>query len=129
MTPTARSGALADRARFVFQGTVKKVKATTLKSMAASDRTIVVRVDRVIRSPETLSDYAGHEVTVQLGSGERVRPGQTLIFYTNGWVFGDSLAVQSIGHEEATTPKVPWISGRVVKRGMGRAPEAVVVAR
>jgi hypothetical protein len=110
MTPTARSGALADHARFVFQATVKKVKATTLKSMAATDRTIVVRVDRVIQSPETLSDYAGHEVTVQLGPGERVRPGQTLIFYTNGWVFGDSLAVQSIGHEEATTPKVAAMS-------------------
>lgn len=110
MTPIARSANLAERARFVFQGTVKNLKATTLKSVAASDRTIVVRVDRVIQSPETLSDYAGHDVTVQLGPGERVRPGTTLIFYTNGWVFGDSLAVQSIGHEEATTPKVAAMS-------------------
>ena len=110
MTPTSRSGALAELARFVFQGTVKNVKATTLKSVAASDRTIVVRVDRIIRSPEALSDYVGHDVTVQLGLGERVRPGQTLIFYTNGWVFGDSLAVRSMGHEEATTAKVAGMS-------------------
>jgi hypothetical protein len=106
MTPASRSGALASRARFVFQGTVKKVRATTLKSVPATVRTIVARVDRVIQSPETLSDYAGHDVTVQLAAGERVRPGQTLIFHATGWIFGESLAVQSLGHEEATTPRV-----------------------
>ena len=110
MTPTSRSAALAEHARFVFQGTVKNVKATTLKSVPASDRTIVVRVDRVIQSPEALSDYAGHDVTVRLAQGERVQSGQALIFYTNGWVFGESLAVQSIGHEQATPSNVAAMS-------------------
>jgi len=90
----------------VFQGTVKNVRATTLKSVPATARTIVARVDRVLQSPETLSGYAGHDVTVQLGPGERVRSGQTLVFHTTGWIFADSLAVQSLGHEEATTSKV-----------------------
>jgi hypothetical protein len=106
MTPASRARALTSQARFVFQGTVKNVRATTLKSVPATARTIVTRVDRVIQSPETLSDYAGHDVTVQLAPGERVRPGQRLIFHTAGWIFGDSLAVQSLGHEEATTPRV-----------------------
>ena len=110
MTPGSRSGSLTEQARFVFQGTVKKVKATTLKSVPASDRTIIVRVDRVIQSPEALSDYAGHDVTVQMAPGEKVRPGETLIFYTTGWIFGDSLAVQSVGHEEATAPRVAAMS-------------------
>jgi hypothetical protein len=110
MTPMPHSGGLAGQAKFVFQGTVKNVKATTLRSVGASDRTIVVRIDKVIQAPETLSDYAGHDVTVRLGPGERVRPGQTLIFHTNGWIFGESLAVQSIGHTEATTPKVAAMS-------------------
>jgi hypothetical protein len=106
MTPASRSGALAAQARFVFQGTVKNVRATTLKSVPASPRTVVVRVDRVIQSPETLSDYAGHDITVQLAPGERVRQGQALIFHTTGWIFGDGLAVRSLGHEEATTPRM-----------------------
>ena len=106
MRSASRSGALASQARFVFQGTVKKVRATTLKSVPATARTIVARVDRVIQSPETLSGYAGHDITVNLAPGERVRPGQTLIFHTTGWIFGDSLAVQSLGHAEATTSKV-----------------------
>jgi hypothetical protein len=94
---------LADQAKFVFQGTVKAAKAATLKQVPVSDRTLVVRVDRVIHSPDALSDYAGQDVTVQLASGEgKLQPGQTVIFYTNGWIFGESLAVQSLGHEPAT---------------------------
>src|SRR5262249_32020775 len=106
MAPASRSGALTAQAQFVFQGTVKSVRATTLKSVPASARTIVARVDRVIQSPETLSGYSGHDVTVQLGSDERVRQGQTLIFHTTGWIFGESVAVRSLGHEEATPSKV-----------------------
>src|SRR5262252_6138102 len=106
MTPAPRPGALAAQARFVFQGTIKNVRATTLKSVPASARTVVARVARVIQALETLSGYAGHDITVELAPGERVRQGQTLIFQTTGWIFGDSLAVRSVGHEEATTPKV-----------------------
>lgn len=110
MTPTTRSGQRPEDARFVFQGTVKKAKASTLKGVPVSDRTVVVRVDRAIHAPEALSDYTGHDITVLLAPGERAEPGQTLIFYTNGWIFGEGVAVQSIGHEEATTPKVAALS-------------------
>jgi hypothetical protein len=97
------SASLAEKAKFVFQGTVKAAKAATLKQVAVSDRTLVVRVDRVIHAPEALSDYAGQDVTVLLASGEsKLKGGQTVIFYTNGWIFGESLAVQSVGHELAT---------------------------
>jgi hypothetical protein len=91
-----------DQARFVFQGTVQKLKSATLKEVPVSDRTVTVRVDQVIRSPEALSDYAGQTITVQLAPGESVTSGQTVIFSTNGWIFGDSIAVQSVGHQEAT---------------------------
>ena len=60
----------------------------------------------MIESPETLSDYAGHDITVNLAPGERDRQGERLIFHTTGWIFGDSLAVQSLGHAEATPSKV-----------------------
>jgi len=110
MTPKPRARQLADEAKFVFQGSVKKVKASTLKGVPKSDRTVVVRVDRVIQAPEALSDHAGRDVTVLLAPGEKVDPGQTLIFYTNGWIFGEGVAVQSIGHETATTPKVAALS-------------------
>src|SRR5207247_1040203 len=43
--------------------------------------------------------FAGHNVTVRLAKGERVKQGQRATFYTNGLVFGENLAVQSLGHE------------------------------
>ena len=62
---------MAQQAKFVFQGTVKKVKAATLKEVPVSDLTVVVRVDRVIQAPEVLSAYSGHDVTVQLALARR----------------------------------------------------------
>jgi hypothetical protein len=102
----ARTPRPADQARFVFQGTVKKLKAVTLAEVPISDRTVVVHVDQVLHAPEVLRDYVGQDVTIQLAPGEEVGEGQTLVFYTNGWVFGDSIAVQSVGHDEATAPSV-----------------------
>jgi hypothetical protein len=106
MPAKPKSQALADQAKFVFQGTVQKVKAATLKEIPVSDQTTVVRVDRLVQSPEALSDYAGHTITVQLAPGEKVTPGASYVFFTNGWIFGDSLAVRSVGHEDATPPAV-----------------------
>jgi hypothetical protein len=106
MAAKTKSEGLADQAKFVFQGRVQKTKATTLKEVEATDRTVVVRVDLILHAPEAFVDFAGHEITVQLAPGEKVKAGQTLIFYTNGWVFGESLAVRAIGHEEATKPGV-----------------------
>jgi hypothetical protein len=110
MPGQSQSTSLVEQAKFVFQGTVKQTKATTLKEVPVSNRTVVVRIDRVIQAPEVLSDYAGQDVTVQLAAGESVTVGQTLIFYTNGWIFGEGVAVQSIGHEAATTPAVAALS-------------------
>src|SRR5689334_3151552 len=97
---------LAAQAKFVFQGTVTKLKATTLPGVPATDHTVIVRVDQVVHAPDALVDLAGHEITVQLARGERVKPNQSVVFFTNGWIFGESVAVQSIGHEAATVPLV-----------------------
>jgi hypothetical protein len=105
-----QSKELADQAKFVFQGTVKKLKAANLKSLPASDRTVIVRVDRVLHAPEAVSDFAGQEITVQLAVGETVKVGETSIFYANGLSFAENLAVQSMGHEPATPPAVAALS-------------------
>ena len=110
MAEGTRSEELAAQAKFVFQGTVRQVRATTMREVPVTDNTVVVRVDRLIHASEALTDYAGQEITVQLAAGENVQEGQTYIFYTNGWIFGDGLAVQSIGHELATAPAVASLS-------------------
>ena len=94
---------LAQQASFIFRGTVQRLKATTLEQVPITDRTVIVRVDEVLQAPESLRHYKGQRVTVQLGGTKSVRKGQQAVFYTNGWLFGESLAVQSIDHDEPAT--------------------------
>jgi hypothetical protein len=110
MPVNSRSKKLADQAKFVFQGTVTKLKAATLKNVPVSDQTAVVHVDQLLHAPEALSDYAGQDITVLFAPGEKVKSGETCIFYTNGWIFGEGLAVRSVGHEAATPSAVAALS-------------------
>jgi hypothetical protein len=86
------------QARFVFRGTVQKLKASTIPDAKGVERTAIVRVDEVIRAPEALSDYAGHEITVDLAGRQKLKAGQQAMFYSSGWIFGDSIAVQAVDH-------------------------------
>ncbi|HEY2954119.1 MAG TPA: hypothetical protein VGK89_02580 [Candidatus Eisenbacteria bacterium] len=110
MSPDTRAEDPRDRARFVFQGTVKKLRASALDEVPASDRTVVVRVERVIHAPEVLGDCAGEDVTVRLAEGETVKSGESLIFHTRGWIFGQGIAVESVGHDPATKRAVTALS-------------------
>jgi hypothetical protein len=98
------------QANFVFQGTIQRLNAATMSQVPVSNRTVVVRVDRLILAPDTLTDYAGQEITVQLAAGDDVAVGQTFIFSTHGWIFGDGLAVQAVKLEQATTSAIAAMS-------------------
>jgi hypothetical protein len=93
---------LAQQARFIFEGTVEHLQATTMANLPATGRTVVVRVDKVVQAPPSLNGAAGQSITVQLASRERVKEGQHWLFFTNGWLFGETVAVQSIGHRRIT---------------------------
>lgn len=98
MPAKSRIHNLAQEARFVFRGTVKKLKAATMSSVPVTGSTVIVKVDEIIQAPRALSNYTGKEITVQLSGRQKVKVGQAAVFFTNGWLFGDSVAVQSIGH-------------------------------
>lgn len=103
MPASSKADALAQQARFVFKGTVQKLKAATMRNVEVNDRTVVVRVEEVVHAPQALSHYAGQDITVQLGGKKKVKKGQQAIFYTNGSIFGDSVVVQSIDHLDVAT--------------------------
>jgi hypothetical protein len=100
MSAISRQDELARQASFVFKGTVEKLKAATMPSVPITSQTVVVHVDQVLQAPKILSGYEGKDITVQLSKGSKVKEGKQAIFYTNGWLFGDSIAVQSIGHTD-----------------------------
>jgi len=99
MPPKADQSQLEQGARFIFQGTVVKTKAATMSQVPVSPRTVVVRVDQITQAPPALKQFAGREITVELDKTSKVKEGQRATFYTNGWLFGEGLAVRSIGQK------------------------------
>ena len=99
--PTAsKAQALARDAQFVFIGTIQRLRAGTMDDVPVGERTAIVRVDQIIHAPDVLAQYTGHDITVQIGGRRRVQEGMQATFYTSGWLFGDSIAVESFDHEE-----------------------------
>src|SRR5215210_1103664 len=90
---------LARRAGFVFAGEVVRTGASTMELVEPTKETAVVRVERVLSSPDDLGAVPGSEVTVRLASP--ARKGQRAVFFTVGWISGDGLAVQEVGRQPA----------------------------
>jgi len=86
-------------APFVFEGSVKSLSASNVSAVAADDRAVIVQVDHVRQAPRALAGFAGKEITVRLAPNEKLTAGDHAIFFTEGLVFGDHLAVQSMGHD------------------------------
>ena len=101
--------ALAQKARFIFLGTVTRVKAASMPGVPVSDHTVVVRVDQTLRSGKTLDDFTGKEVTVYLTKPGSAEVGEKSVFFTNGWLYGKGLAVQEVGRIEAKEGRVDLV--------------------
>lgn len=86
-------------ATLVFKGTVQATKDSTVDNINVGPGTLIVTVDQVVEAPQSLAKLGGSQITVQLKTGQKAQPGQTMIFHTNGWIFGDSIAVQCISME------------------------------
>jgi hypothetical protein len=94
---------LARRSGFVFLGEVLRTSASTVDLVEATKETAVVRVERVLRAPDDLGAGKGFEVTVRLASP--AKKGQRAVFFTMGWISGESLAVQEIGRQAPGDPE------------------------
>lgn len=88
---------LTRTAPFVFRGTVEKAGASNVTGIKASPRTVVVRVDEVLKAPAELGDFTGREITVQLQEPNTDQPGRMGVFFTRGWVYGETLGVVEVG--------------------------------
>ncbi len=91
------------KATFLFKGTIREVKSAWLKQVPVDKNTVVVMVDQVLEASKNLAKLGGHRVTVQLTGRQKVQVGQEFIFHTHSWIFGESVALQSL-KEEAIKP-------------------------
>ena len=90
-----------ERARFVFKGTVRRLKASTVRDVPATSQTAVVRVEDIVHAPEALSDHLGQDITVLVPRAGALKVGQEAVFYATGGIFGDGVAVLCADHRPA----------------------------
>lgn len=86
-------------APFVFEGSVRSMSASNVSAVPADERTAVVQVDHVRLAPRALAGFTGKEITLRMAPNEKLASGDKAIFFTDSFVFGDHLAVQSLGHD------------------------------
>ena len=86
-------------ATFLFKGTIREVKNATMPDVPVDKNTIIAMVDQVLEAPSNLAKMGGHRVTVKLSGRRKVAVGDELIFHAHGWIFGASVAVQSLKEE------------------------------
>jgi hypothetical protein len=91
---------LLERSTLVFVGTIKELQAATMATVPITENTAVVTVDEVLQAIPTLPDLTDTDITVQLRSAEELREGQQATFFTTGWLYGTSVAVQEVDHVE-----------------------------
>jgi hypothetical protein len=88
---------LVQQSSFVFKGTVKQPGGSTLAAVPGGEETAVVTVDEILKAPERMKLLKGKDVTVRLKTAGSVEQGQQAVFYTNGWLYGEGLAVVEVG--------------------------------
>lgn len=113
MPASPRKTAQIEKPTFVFKGTIKKIKRATMNEVPVDDHTAVVMVDQIIEAPSDLAGYSGHEITVQLSGRRKVTAGQQLIFKTNSWLYGESIAVRSLSEEPIKSSHVAMLAAGV----------------
>lgn len=102
---------LAGKSDFVFVGTVIKARAALMESLTG-DNTAIIHVDRVVSAPDIFASLGGHEITARFKKMPALRKGTKLTFFANGWLFGDSIALDVVGTAAATDAKTVAASVR-----------------
>ena len=95
----------AEDAQFLFKGTVEKIGARTLAQIPKSEPTAIVRVDEILHAPPALAKTLGKQITVKLAPGHKPKAGEQVLFHANGWLFGDTVAVESVKQEKPGAAK------------------------
>lgn len=88
-------------APFIFRATVERVGAATLPEISDVSNCIVVKVNEVIYAPPGFTDWTGKSITVAVKESGKQKAGVEQVFYTNGWLYGKSLAVLEVASKDS----------------------------
>jgi hypothetical protein len=92
---------LTRQSSFVFSGTVQEAAASNVPLVEPTDSTLLVRIDRGLRTNPALGDVRGRLVTVETATPDELTPGTQAVFFADSLVHGDELAVRERAHIDA----------------------------
>jgi len=88
---------LVRQSTFIVQGAVTRTGAATTPEVPVSENTIVVKVSQVHQAPKAMARLAGQEITVLVKNPAELKIGDQAVFFAQGWLVGDGVAVQEVG--------------------------------
>ena len=88
---------LTRESTFIVQATVTRLRAATMSVVPPSDNTIVVKVNQVHHAPQSMAQLVGRELTVLVRDPTELTVGDEAVFFANGWLIGEGVAVQEVG--------------------------------
>ncbi len=126
---------LVAKSQIIFRGTVVGTNASTMPALTGTKRMAIVRVKEVFQAPASLVDLTGSRVTVLLSQPETPKPPRDTVFFTNGWLYGTSLALIETGRLDGHAPMFSYdllaqAKGRIADQRLReriRSAELVVV--
>jgi hypothetical protein len=102
----------AQAAEFIFVGIVRRVGASDVPTIPASEATAIVAVEEVLHAPDALAGFAGQEVTVRLAAPGSVSEGMRATFFTTVLAFAEGLGLAELEHHPADA-EVSALASRV----------------
>jgi hypothetical protein len=99
----------------VFTGTVSEAGATSISGVPVDERTAIVQLSELLKGPAGMTLPPGSAITVQLSSDLPIlQPGDQATFFTNAWIYGETLAVTEVGRMpvEAGAARTATLAGR-----------------
>ncbi len=105
MPAKTKANDVSDDAKILFKGTVQKLGASALAQVPKDEPTAVVHVDEILHAPPALARTLGKQITVKLAKGVKPKVGDQVLFHANSWLFGDSVAVESVKQETPAQAK------------------------
>lgn len=82
----------------VFSGTILLTGTSTIDADDVSDLAIV-EVDEIFKGQENFKSFKGRKITIKLKDPKSSVEGNKYIFFTKGWIFGESIGVVEIGNK------------------------------
>jgi hypothetical protein len=77
------------------------LNVSNVKLLAPSDQTVLVKVNAMLRAPRGMS-FSGKDVTLYLIAPSELKPGDRAVFFSNGWLYGENMAMRYVGQLPAT---------------------------